>query len=180
MNKSSLKNLIIKSSLILLILGSLIFSSCRTLPPPASNDDTMLIIPMGIEKRGAADWFGKYRIHVTSNSSGEIVKTHLMPISSGYTLIKGLKPGEYRITRDEFIYNSNRSPGSHVNRSYYFELFPGKITVLHKRFVYTFLPNSSGGSVMNRRWDSFTKKDQEELLYSFKEYKNYDLWDSEP
>ena len=102
-----------------------------------------------------------------------------MPISSGYTLIKGLAPGVYTITRDEFIYNYNRSPGSHVDRSYRFELFPGQITVLYKKFVYTFLPNSSGGSVMNRRWDSFPAKDKEELLYSFKEYNNYELWDSE-
>ena len=179
MNKSTLENIITKSPLILLIFGLLVFSSCRTLPSPASNDDTMLIIPMGIEKKGSADWFGKYRIHVTSKSTGEIVKTHLMPISSGYTLIKGLAPGEYTITRDEFIYNYNRSPGSHVDRSYLFKLVPGQITILDRKFVYTFLPNSTGGSTMNRRWDTFPLISRVGLLESFEEYKNFDLWDTD-
>lgn len=163
----------------MLVLGLLVLSSCKTLPSPASNNDTMLIIPLGIEKKGTADWFGKYRIHITNKSTGEMVKTHIMPISSGYTLIKGLTPGEYKISRDEFIYNHNRSPGSHVNRSYPFTLSAGKITILNKKFVYTFLPKSSGRSTMNRKWQTFPSVSKWKLLESFEEYKNFELWNIE-
>ena len=165
----------IKKLLIFLSVLTLIISSCKTVPAPESMMDTMLIIPIEIEKENSRDWFGKYRISITDASTKEIVVTKPLPIRNSYTIITGLEPGKYYISKDQFVYDSSKRLGSSVDTKINFELFLNRITVLNKEFIYRMKENKH----MDRRWDYFSSEKKTELLEVISDYGNFDLWDND-
>ena len=173
------RNKIIKISVFsLAALLLLIFSSCKTLPVPKTQNDSLLIIPVGYEKNSKQDWFGHYKINITDSSTGKVEKKKKLPILNGFTSISDLEPGHYKITKDEFYYdNGNRGhKGSIVRRYIRFTMQPNHITVLPYKFVYRIFDESSTHFTMNRRWSDFSQSQIDELLKSLEDYKNFSLW----
>ncbi len=164
-----------------ILLVAVMFSGCRTLPKPASNIDTLLIIPIATEKNSTKSWFGKYRITITNYKTKKKEKTLLLPIKDGFTQIRGLPPGIYYISESVFVYNDSSKRGGSKTAYILFSLYPNKITVLNKKFVYRLWDENRDGHThfMNHKWYSFSAKEKEELIKSISDYKNFALWNNE-
>ncbi len=164
---------------ILILLFVIIVTGCRTLPKPNSNIDTLFIIPIKTQKDSSAQWFGKYRITISDSKNNKEVKTHYLPITNGFTTIRGLAPGSYYISEDFFIYDDDHTKGSSSGRHYSFILYPNKISVLDYEFLYKMWKKDSDTNTMNREWKYFSKTKQQRLIESISDYENFSLWNND-
>ncbi len=173
MYRKTIVKIIIFSMVVVLFLAS-----CKTLPIPKSENDSLLIIPISYEKKSTKDWFGHYKITITSSSTGKVVKTMMLPILNGFTKISGLEPGNYNISQDVFVYDKSsvNHKGTIARRYISFTIQPEHITILPYKFTYIIFDQSSTHYVMNRKWSNFSRSEIDKLFNSLEDYKNFSLW----
>ena len=125
-----------KKIISVLILILILFSSCSSFPERQSSDDAMLLIPIVLDKSNPGNVFGSKRATI-EDQSGNVMGSLMLTTSADYKYIQ-LPPGEYKIKQTTFIYSDTGKKGSSNVENIYFELFPGKITVLNKYMLYDF------------------------------------------
>ena len=168
------KRIAVYIGLLIVILFTAI--SCSSIPFPHDEDDTLLIIPVGIVNRSNEPWYGNYSYIIENISEGREVKIKKIPRTEDYTYVSTLPPGEYRINELIFFNNSktyDRESRIKIN-VITFTLAAGKITILNKKFLYTIeTPSSSGNPLMKPKFVPLSGDGVNEILEKLREDSNF-------
>lgn len=168
-----LRRLVTTSAVIGIVCG------CASFPAPESPDDSLLLVPVGVEKSTDGEWYGEYRIFVSKYGTNEVVTTFRPTPGARYALVDGLEPGRYYISQDHFRYDrGSTATGTTRNLRIPFSLRPGEVTVLGVRFVYIMEASDTPGWIqMNRRWDRVTVEEYDALREHLRGLGNADKWE---
>lgn len=162
----------------ILITSVFLICSCLSLPAPSDDGDTLLIIPVKLLRKDNFDWFGKFQITIKSTDTGKIVKKLFLPTHYALLKITNLPPGNYKISRILFIYDSDGKTGSDETTNIPFTLYPNEMTILKTKFSYELNTNRrEGKNWIYIQWGPNSPTNQVNLLNRLKEYENFDLWE---
>ncbi len=171
-----------KTYCLLFAVTAVFIFSCSSIPAPHNEDDTLLIIPVGVINKSNEPWYGSYSFVIESITGGNEVKIKKIQRTEGYTYVSTLPPGEYRIKELVFMNNSkNYDRESRIEISIItFTLEAGTLTVLDKKFLYTIeTPMTSGHPIMKPKFVPLSGDGVNEILEELKNTGNFSKWDSQ-
>ncbi len=138
----------------LLAVMVMLTAGCAGLPAPETAEDTMLVIPVFLDKSTGGQTYGKYRIDIELLGVYGVVERVLLAPTTSWEIVTGLPPGEYVITSRTFIYDDTRKEGSTAKVGRVFDLEPGAVTVLPHVALYSFQEANLSGTRLSM-WIEF-------------------------
>src|ERR1700690_2678132 len=90
---------------VLVLAGAFALSGCVSIDAPRSGSDTLLVVPIHLDRSAAGNWDGqvlaKYVLKITSTSDASFHAEMPLDPNGAFSSLRGMLPGKYRIdTRD--------------------------------------------------------------------------------
>ena len=123
------------NEIIILIIFSIIISSCSVIPKPNPDEpDSILIVPVSVTNKSKHPISIQIQFTFSNKDDGsEVFHAYLPKVDNSYLIIKNLKPGNYQFLRVHNLRNSKfkREPGNNT-----FKMEDDTITIIQDQFVY--------------------------------------------
>ena len=157
---------------VLVSLGFLI--GCSSFPKPATEKDTLLIIPTFFLKYVTPIMFGEYHVKIANINVSEITQDVAIDPTKEYQVVQGLPEGDYIIPEYYFLYNTSKK-GSTYPSGEIFSMEDGKLTILQKTFQYT---QKGDGHMFTYYggWTPLTKEKLAKAYQTMSQEANFGAW----
>jgi len=84
----------------------LLLSSCASFPAHASANDTLLVIPVQLRQEAPGNPFGRAMLTIEGINDRSVQRQVETGPWTTMVFVRGLAPGPYRISKQQFIYDS--------------------------------------------------------------------------
>jgi len=169
-----------KARYVILLVVIAALSACSTLPAPRTEQSALFVIPVKFEKTATVEIYGRCELHVLSATSGGDVDTWIDATPAvSFKPTDLLAPGKYKITEMRFVYyEGNSKSKAHPITWLYFELQPGKITILPMMVEYS-IQEYSGRYKYMFYWnlEKLDKAKAKQVLAKMMEDKDFPEWE---
>ena len=157
---------------LLLLLSTLFFLSCTTIPIPENEKDSLAILLTEFQKETDKEVFGSY-VFTISHTKSDYKKNIIIYRNKTYFLT-GLRPGKYNVSY-KFVYDSGKMGTN--NDLFSFQIKEGKATIIPKKIIVHIYNNDKGGASMCRRSEAIPeiKTVKEKLLNKHPELNDW-IW----
>ena len=150
-----------------------VMAACSSFPPPASDKDSILIIPLKVSIETSAPGFGHFEMSIYPVGSG-VPQTFGLALSGAFSMVKGLNEGAYTLSSIVFKYDAGQT-GSPYAVNAPVSLEGGSITIFPMAFGYR-LYKDGNRLVMAAGWTQLTQEIADKLAKQLATDKNVKAW----
>ena len=163
------------NEIIILIIFSIIISSCSVIPKPnPDKPDSILIVPVSVTNKSKHPISLQFQFTFSNKDDGsEVFHTYLPKVDNSYLIIKNLKPGNYQFLRVHNLKNSKlkKEPSNST-----FKMEDDTITIIQDQFVYKQTVRGGNWYTYNFNTSYLNKGGYNKLLEKLEENENFKSW----
>ena len=163
------------NEIIILIIFSIIISSCSVIPKPnPDKPDSILIVPVSVTNKSKQPITQQFQFTFSNKDDGsEVFHTYLPKVDNSYLIIKNLKPGNYQFLRVHNLKNSKlkKEPSNST-----FKMEDDTITIIQDQFVYKQTVRGGNWYTYNFNTSYLNKGGYNKLLEKLEENENFKSW----
>ena len=163
------------NEIIILIIFSIIISSCTAIPKPnPDKPDSILIVPVSVTNKSKHPISQQFQFTFSNKDDGsEVFHTYLPKVDNSYLIIKNLKPGNYQFLRVHNLRNSKfkREPSNST-----FKMEDDTITIIQDQFVYKQTVRGGNWYTYNFNTSYSNKGGYNKLIEKLEEIENFKSW----
>ena len=163
------------NEIIILIIFSIIISSCSVIPKPnPDKPDSILIVPVSVTNKSKHPITQQFQFTFSSKDDGsEVFHTYLPKVDNSYVIIKNLKPGNYQFLR---VHNTKNSKFKKEPSNSTFKMEDDTITIIQDQFVYKQTVRGGNWYTYNFNISYLNKGGYNKLLEKLEENENFKSW----
>ena len=162
------------NEIIILIIFSIIISSCSAIPKPnPDKPDSILIVPVSVTNKSKFPISKQFLFTFRKVDDGsKVFHTYLPNVENSYLILKHLKPGNYKFLR---VSESNSKYGKNLS-SNKFIMADNTITIIQDKFKYK--QTNKGGSWYTYNIDAsfLDEGEYKKLIEKLEENENFKSW----
>jgi hypothetical protein len=163
------------NEIIILIIFSLIISSCTAIPKPnPDKPDSILIVPVSVTNKSKLPITQQFQFTFSNKDDGsEVFHAYLPKVDNSYLIIKNLKPGNYQFLRVHNLKNSKlkKEPSNST-----FKMEDDTITIIQDQFVYKQTVRGGNWYTYNFNTSYLNKGGYNKLIEKLEENENFKSW----
>jgi len=163
------------NEIIILIIFSIIISSCTAIPKPnPDKPDSILIVPVSVTNKSKHPISQQFQFTFSNKDDGsEVFHTYLPKVDNSYLIIKNLKPGNYQFLR---VSNSKNSKIKKELSNSTFKMEDNTITIIQDQFVYKQTVRGGDWYTYNFNTSYLNKGGYNKLIEKLEENENFKSW----
>ena len=163
------------NEIIILIIFSIIISSCSVIPKPnPDKPDSILIVPVSVTNKSKHPITQKFQFTFSNKDDGsEVFHTYLPKVDNSYLIIKNLKPGNYQFLR---VHNTKNSKLKKEPSNSTFKMEDDTITIIQDQFVYEQTVRGGDWYTYNFNTSYLNKGGYNKLIEKLEENENFKSW----
>jgi len=163
------------NEIIILIIFSIIISSCSAIPKPnPDKPDSILIVPVSVTNKSPQAISIQVQFTFSNKDDGsEVFHTYLPKVDNSYLIIKNLKPGNYQFLRVHNTKNSKIGKNLSINT---FKMEDNTITIIQDQFVYKQTVRGGDWYTYNFNTSYLNKGGYNKLIEKLEENENFKSW----
>ena len=163
------------NEIIILIIFSIIISSCTAIPKPnPDKPDSILIVPVSVTNKSKHPISLQFQFTFSNKDDGsEVFHTYLPKVDNSYLIIKNLKPGNYQFLRVSNSKNSKIGKNLSINT---FKMEDNTITIIQDQFVYKQTVRGGNWYTYNFNTSYLNKGGYNKLIEKLEENENFKSW----
>ena len=163
------------NEIIILIIFSIIISSCTAIPKPnPDKPDSILIVPVSVTNKSKHPISLQFQFTFSNKDDGsEVFHTYLPKVDNSYLIIKNLKPGNYQFLR---VHNTKNSKLKKEPSNSTFKMEDDTITIIQDQFVYKQTVRGGNWYTYNFNTSYLNKGGYNKLLEKLEENENFKSW----
>ena len=163
------------NEIIILIIFSIIISSCTAIPKPnPDKPDSILIVPVSVTNKSKHPISQQFQFTFSNKDDGsEVFHTYLPKVDNSYLIIKNLKPGNYQFLRVSNSKNSKIGKNLSINT---FKMEDNTITIIQDQFVYKQTVRGGNWYTYNFNTSYLNKGRYNKLIEKLEENENFKSW----
>jgi len=163
------------NEIIILIIFSIIISSCTAIPKPnPDKPDSILIVPVSVTNKSKHPISQQFQFTFSNKDDGsEVFHTYLPKVDNSYLIIKNLKPGNYQFLR---VSNSKNSKIKKELSNSTFKMEDDTITIIQDQFVYEQTVRGGDWYTYNFNTSYLNKGGYNKLIEKLEENENFKSW----
>ena len=163
------------NEIIILIIFSIIISSCTAIPKPnPDKPDSILIVPVSVTNKSKHPISQQFQFTFSNKDDGsEVFHTYLPKVDNSYLIIKNLKPGNYQFLR---VSNSKKSKIKKELSNSTFKMEDDTITIIQDQFVYEQTVRGGDWYTYNFNTSYLNKGGYNKLIEKLEENENFKSW----
>ena len=163
------------NEIIILIIFSIIISSCTAIPKPnPDKPDSILIVPVSVTNKSKHPITQQFQFTFSNKDDGsEVFHTYLPKVDNSYLIIKNLKPGNYQFLR---VSNSKNSKIKKELSNSTFKMEDDTITIIQDQFVYEQTVRGGDWYTYNFNTSYLNKGGYNKLIEKLEENENFKSW----
>ena len=163
------------NEIIILIIFSIIISSCTAIPKPnPDKPDSILIVPVSVTNKSKHPISQQFQFTFSNKDDGsEVFHTYLPKVDNSYLIIKNLKPGNYQFLRVSNSKNSKIGKNLSINT---FKMEDNTITIIQDQFVYKQTVRGGDWYTYNFNTSYLNKGGYNKLIEKLEENENFKSW----
>ena len=163
------------NEIIILIIFSIIISSCTAIPKPnPDKPDSILIVPVSVTNKSKHPITQQFQFTFSNKDDGsEVFHTYLPKVDNSYLIIKNLKPGNYQFLR---VSNSKNSKIKKELSNSTFKMEDDTITIIQDQFVYRQTVRGGDWYTYNFNTSYLNKGGYNKLIEKLEENENFKSW----
>ena len=163
------------NEIIILIIFSIIISSCSVIPKPnPDKPDSILIVPVSVTNKSKHPISLQFQFTFSNKDDGsEVFHTYLPKVDNSYLIIKNLKPGNYQFLR---VSNSKNSKIKKELSNSTFKMEDDTITIIQDQFVYEQTVRGGDWYTYNFNTSYLNKGGYNKLIEKLEENENFKSW----
>jgi len=163
------------NEIIILIIFSIIISSCTAIPKPnPDKPDSILIVPVSVTNKSKHPISQQFQFTFSNKDDGsEVFHTYLPKVDNSYLIIKNLKPGNYQFLR---VHNTKNSKFKKEPSNSTFKMEDDTITIIQDQFVYKQTVRGGDWYTYNFNTSYLNKGGYNKLIEKLEENENFKSW----
>ena len=163
------------NEIIILIIFSIIISSCTAIPKPnPDKPDSILIVPVSVTNKSKHPITQQFQFTFSNKDDGsEVFHTYLPKVDNSYLIIKNLKPGNYQFLR---VHNTKNSKLKKEPSNSTFKMEDDTITIIQDQFVYKQTVRGGNWYTYNFNTSYLNKGGYNKLIEKLEENENFKSW----
>ena len=163
------------NEIIILIIFSIIISSCTAIPKPnPDKPDSILIVPVSVTNKSKHPISHQFQFTFSNKDDGsEVFHTYLPKVDNSYLIIKNLKPGNYQFLR---VSNSKNSKIKKELSNSTFKMEDDTITIIQDQFVYEQTVRGGDWYTYNFNTSYLNKGGYNKLIEKLEGNENFKSW----
>ena len=163
------------NEIIILIIFSIIISSCTAIPKPnPDKPDSILIVPVSVTNKSKHPISQQFQFTFSNKDDGsEVFHTYLPKVDNSYLIIKNLKPGNYQFLR---VHNTKNSKLKKEPSNSTFKMEDDTITIIQDQFVYEQTVRGGDWYTYNFNTSYLNKGGYNKLIEKLEENENFKSW----
>jgi len=163
------------NEIIILIIFSIIISSCSVIPKPnPDKPDSILIVPVSVTNKSKHPITQQFQFTFSNKDDGsEVFHAYLPKVDNSYLIIKNLKPGNYQFLR---VHNTKNSKLKKEPSNSTFKMEDDTITIIQDQFVYKQTVRGGNWYTYNFNTSYLNKGGYNKLIEKLEENENFKSW----
>ena len=163
------------NEIIILIIFSIIISSCSVIPKPnPDKPDSILIVPVSVTNKSKLPITQQFQFTFSNKDDGsEVFHAYLPKVDNSYLIIKNLKPGNYQFLR---VHNTKNSKLKKEPSNSTFKMEDDTITIIQDQFVYKQTVRGGNWYTYNFNTSYLNKGGYNKLIEKLEENENFKSW----
>ena len=163
------------NEIIILIIFSIIISSCSVIPKPnPDKPDSILIVPVSVTNKSKHPITQQFQFTFSNKDDGsEVFHAYLPKVDNSYLIIKNLKPGNYQFLR---VHNTKNSKVKKEPSNSTFKMEDDTITIIQDQFVYKQTVRGGNWYTYNFNTSYLNKGGYNKLIEKLEGNENFKSW----
>ena len=164
------------NEIIILIIFSIIISSCTAIPKPnPDKPDSILIVPVSVTNKSQYPISIQVQFTFTNKDDGsKVFHTYLPNVDNSYVILKNLKPGNYQFLR---VHNTRNSKIGKNLSSNTFKMEDNTITIIQDKFKYKQTVRGGDWYTYNIDTSFLDEGEYNKLIEKLEENENFKSWE---